>query len=82
MEIKLTRGCVCDFLGIDGIKEIDMTDEQRKQYLKEIIEKLPTIGIWFNHFLEFVAETFGHYECSEKSCECCGDFVETYNLKL
>lgn len=82
MDIRLTRGCVCDFLGIDGIKEIDMTDEQRLQYLKEIIEKLPTIGIWFNQFLEFVAETFGHYECSEESCECCGDFVETYKLNL
>lgn len=82
MEIKLTRGCVCDFLGIDGIKEIDMTDEQRKQYLNEIIEKLPTISIWFNHFLEFVAEEFGDYDCSEEACECCGDFVETYELNL
>ena len=32
MKIELVSGCICDYLGIDGISEVDMTDEQRKYY--------------------------------------------------
>lgn len=82
----MTRGCVCDWLGIDGIKEIDMTNEQRLQYFYKICDRIPYLkdgdSSWFNQFLQWVVEEFGDYEVSEHQCECCGDYVETYTLEV
>lgn len=81
MHIEMIRGCVCDYLGIDDIREIDMTDEQRKQYFKEICEKIVEIH-GFNFFLQVICEAYGDYSCSKKPCEQCGDYIETFVLDL
>lgn len=83
MKINLTRGCICDNLSIDGIKEVDMTDEQKTQYFNEIVSKLPKIEPgWFNYFLQWLCEEYGVYGCCDKRCECCGDLVEWYDLEI
>lgn len=85
MKIELTRGCTCDWLGIDGVSEVEMTDEQRQKYFKKILEMLPHLKPydetgWFNSFLQWVCNTYGEYSCTDKPCECCGDYVETLEV--
>lgn len=84
MDIEMTRGCVCDWLGIDQVREVDMTDEQKQQYFKQICDKLPELDQygWFNMFLQWVCEEYGDYDAADKPCECCGDIIETYSLKI
>lgn len=83
MEIQLIRGCINDYLGINGKKEVNMTYEERLKYYYEIVDKIPELdSYWFNRFLQWVCEEFGEYECSDKPCEQCGDYTETYTLNL
>lgn len=83
MEIKMMQGCICDYLGIDDIKEYDMTDEQRMEYFHKICDKIQELRPgWFNYFLQWVVEEFGDCEWDEHACECCGDHIVTYTLKL
>ena len=79
----MVSGCVNDWLGIDDISEIAMTDEQRKEYFKQICNKLPEIDIYyFNQFLQWVLETYGEFEMSEHPCPECGDYTVTYTLEI
>lgn len=79
----MIRGCINDWLGVDGIREVDMTDEQRMECFQNIIEKLPDLDDgWFNYFLQWICEEFGNYDSSDKPCECCGDITEQWNLEI
>lgn len=40
MEIKMVTGCTANYLGADGVNEVDMTDEQRISAWKYITHKL------------------------------------------
>jgi len=83
MKIELVTGCINDYLGVDNISEVNMTDEQRNVYFSKIIEVLPNLDeSWFNYFLKWVCETFGEFNCSEKPCEQCGDYTITYTLNI
>jgi hypothetical protein len=83
MKLNYTRGCINDWLGIDDIREVDMTDDQRKEYFKKISEKLPELDPgWFNYFLQWICEEFGEYNYDSKPCECCGDITEWYDLEI
>lgn len=83
MKIEMVRGCINNYLGIDDIREIDMTEEQKERYFDEIIKILPKLHCsWFNRFLQWVCEEYGYYECSEKPCEQCGDYTETFKLEI
>ena len=83
MQIEMISGCINDWLGIDNIREVDMTDEQRNDYFNKIIKELPKLdSSWFNQFLQWVCEQYGKYECSDKPCEICGDYTEIYKLNL
>ena len=83
MLIEYTTGCVCDYLGIDNIREVEMTDSQRKEYFNEIAKHLDKLdGMWFNSFLRWVAMEFGDYSCSEQPCTVCGDYIESYTLEI
>ena len=83
MEILMQRGCVNDWLGIDEIREVDMTDEQRKMYFDKIVQNLPKIDPgFFNYFLQWICEQYGSYDVSEEPCPVCGDYTETYKLEI
>ena len=84
MKIEKVEGCTCNYLGIDGVQEFNFTEEQRKQYFKEICDKIPTLDSgWFNRFLQWVAEEFGEFDyVTEKPCECCGDIVTKNTLEI
>lgn len=85
MKIELVRGCTCDFLGIDGKKECDLTDEEKKKFFSEITEKLPELDpMWFRWFLLWIVEEYGELSFPDggKPCECCGDIVEKCELTI
>lgn len=35
-----------------------------------------------NILREMVEVFYDTYECSDEPCECCGDYVETYTMKV
>ena len=80
MIIKVVRGCICNSLSVDGKEEIDMTDEERQVVLKTIFEHLKAKDL--NYVLQDLVEAFGDYECDDKPCETCGDYVETYTWEI
>ena len=45
MIIEMTTGCICDSLTVDGIEEINLTDDKRKEVLMNISNYIITIDI-------------------------------------
>ena len=80
MILKMVRGCVHDSLSVDGKEEINLTDEERQEVLKNIFEHLKPTDL--NFVLHDLVETFGEYECDDEPCETCGDYVETYTWEI
>lgn len=75
--IERVEGCTAGSLNIDGIEEIDMTDEQRQQYLLKIYQWFAKHPDQFNYLLQALTDHFGEYDSDDHVCECCGDTVST-----
>ena len=83
MHLEMIRGCIHDWLGVDNIRESEMTFEQKQNTFNKIIKILPQLDeTWFNYFLQWFLEQYGEYECDEKPCEQCGDVTEKYSLDI
>ena len=82
MKLEMRRGCIADWLGADGMLEIDMDDATREKVYDKLIEFLKSQNDGLNQLMQFTLETYGEYECDGKSCECCGDSVENWSLDL
>ena len=80
MTIRMVRGCIHNSLCVDGKQEINMTDEERQVVLKTIFEHLKAQD--FTQVLQDLVETFGEYECDDRPCKTCGDYVETYTWEI
>jgi hypothetical protein len=85
MILKEITGCVCDSLTVDGVEEIDLTEEQRKEVILKISEyianQMKTDKL--NYFLTYFLASFGEERCiSEEPCECCGDLVYETTLVI
>jgi len=80
MEIEMVRGCICDALTIDGTHEYDLTDEERKKVLHKLFSTLKPENL--NDFLQWYMDFFGEYDYTDKPCECCGDIIETWKIKI
>lgn len=81
MKIKLTCGCICDSLTVDGVEEINLSDKERKEVIKKVFEKMEPKDL--NELLQWYL--MGHcdeYEQSDRPCECCGDYTSIYTLNL
>lgn len=81
MKLKYTEGCVCDSLTIDGIETIDMNVDDFKSVLHKLLDRETDIGILQSVFMHLMSSQ-GNYECSDRPCESCGDYVTTYTLEL
>ena len=80
MELKKTIGCVAFSLSVDGVEEINLTDEERQEVLNKIFNKLKPDDL--NYVLQALIPIFGEYESDGIPCECCGDIVEEYTWKI
>lgn len=82
MKLEMSRGCIADWLGADGVLEIDMDDETRAKVYDKIIEFLKSQNDGLNRLMQFTLEMYGEYESDDKPCDCCGDTVDTWTLEL
>ena len=82
MEFLKVEGCVNYFLGVDGEREIDMTEEERQKSFEKAVEfmKKDEPDTWFNSFLQWFCETYGEFDKSDKPCEACGDYTYTWKV--
>lgn len=84
MKVNWTRGCVTTCLSVDGKNYDDYTEQEKAELRQNVItwlskneDKVPTEDL-----LELILEMAGEYECSDEPCECCGDFIDSYEMIL
>lgn len=82
MKLEMTRGCITDWLGVDGMLEVEMDSQTREIVYKRIFDFLKTQSNGLNQLLQFVLETYGDYDYDDEPCETCGDTVENWVLEL
>ena len=85
MEIKMITGCTANYLGADGVSEVDMTDEQRINTWRYITHKLALKepkGDDLNQLMQFCLSQWGYWEYGRRRCECCGDTIDTATWKI
>lgn len=78
MILKKISGCVADSLSANNIEEIDMTDEQRQNVIDHICKELKKHPEQLNYVLQELIPIFGDFTSTDKPCECCGDYIDTY----
>ena len=79
----MTRGCICNSLAVNGVEESDLSDESRSIVRRQLLESLKDKEklISTSDLLEFVVE-YGKYDPADKPCECCGDWIENYEIEV
>ena len=84
MKIDLVEGCVCDSLTIDGVEEINLTDEQRAKTIVELLDGLKKVikPSDLNCFLQHICMNYGDMKCSDEPCPQCGDYVYSYHVEI
>lgn len=85
MKIEMTIGCTANYLGIDGVSEVDMTDEQRIEawrYITKVLHERTPKSDDLNQLLQFLLSHFGEWHYGRKRCECCGDTIDNAKLIL
>lgn len=77
MKLEKVEGCIADSLNVDGVEEIDMTDEQRLNVIDHIYGWMKKNPNQLNYILQELIDCFGEYESDDHPCECCGDYAST-----
>ena len=80
MKLEMVRGCICDSLTVDGEEEYTLSDDKREEVLDCICSRLYPKDL--NRFLQWYIQEYGEYDCDDKPCECCGDYVQTWTVEL
>ena len=82
MKLIYSYGCLANSLSVNGIQEIDLTDQQRKEVINRIFQWYKKHPEALNNLLQYFIETHcDDYDCTEP-CECCGDMVTTYKMEI
>lgn len=63
MILEKVTGCICDSLTVDGVQEIDLTDEKRVEVLSAISYYVHTYP--FDKFGELIRDYFAMYTTEE-----------------
>lgn len=74
MKLELTFGCIANSLNVDGMEEINMTDDQRKEVITHIAEWYKAHPNRLNNLLQYFVETNSEDYDMTEPCECCGVF--------
>lgn len=82
MKLEMTTGCIADWLGADGILEVEMDDATRAKVYNKIFEFLKTQNDGLNQLMQFTLKLYGEYSCDSEPCECCGDTIDKWTLDL
>lgn len=82
MKLIYSYGCLANELSVNGISEIDLTHQQRKEVINRIFQWYDKHPEELNGLLQYFIETHcDDYDCTEP-CECCGDMVTTYEMEI
>lgn len=79
MKLEMITGCTADYLGADGVAEVDMTDEQRINTWRYIIFKLGLTdpkGDDLNKLMQFCLHQWGEWKYDKIVCAHCGDTAD------
>jgi hypothetical protein len=84
MDFEITLGCTCFSYTIDGTEIVDYeNDDKLKEAIHALVDRCKDSSVLQDIFSNLVmSDTSTKYECSEEPCECCGDYVENYKLKI
>lgn len=81
MELKYVEGCIADSVTVDNIESIDMDINDFKKVIHKLIDKEQDLAVLQSTFRDCLYSQGEHY-CTDKPCECCGDYIITYKLKI
>lgn len=80
MKLEMITGCTANYLGADGVSEVDMTDERRLAVWRYITLKLnerEPKSDDLNQLMQFCLHQWGEWDYGTKPCDCCGDTVDS-----
>ena len=81
MELKKVIGCICDSLTADNVEETSMSPEQKLEVLNKIKDYLTIDHL--NYLMQwFIGTYYTDYHCTDKPCETCGDYIETFIIDI
>ncbi len=70
-----------DMIGINkNIWDNIFTEEMYKD-MCDLIDKIDDIAVLQTIFC-FVLERCGKYDCSDRPCDCCGDYIQHYTMEI
>lgn len=75
MRIEKVTGCICDSLTVDGVQEIDLTDEKRVEVLGRIGDYIKTMDL--KKFAKAINNEIGIYRDEEDL-----EYASEFYLKL
>lgn len=81
MEFNYVIGCVCDSLTIDGDETRDMNIDDIKTAIHNLIEREQDKAV-LQDIISSLIQSQGTLETTDEPCDCCGDFIYTFNLEI
>lgn len=79
-KIKLTRGCIKDSLTVNGKEFVDMDLPEIKTIITDILNN-ESDDMLIREIIDMIV-TYKGIETDYYRCDCCGDYVETYELTI
>lgn len=80
MILNYTDGCTCTSLTVDGKETIDMEENELKEVICKMVDKVDDIAILQQVWCKIV-ESMGEYN-DLGHCECCGDWITEYTWEI
>lgn len=80
MKIEYVTGCTCDALNIDGKRTIDMSVEELRSNILNVVSKITDVAT-LQDVLISITESEGEFE-DLGHCEQCGDWITSYTLEI
>ena len=81
-KIVLSSGCTAFSFDVDDKSISDLEDVLQLRLLMDTIQSLIDDGNAPISILDHLVEAYGEYESDGIVCEQCGDYVESYTLKI
>lgn len=94
MKFELSEGCMAYGFYADNKRVDDLNSEELKEAIVKIANKINNTKLEneddiarfntkaYQVLYHMVYEFYDKYDSSDEPCECCGDWVETYELEV
>lgn len=87
MECNYTMGCICGAMNVDDERFIDLSTDKQKEIITKIINETPNSRFKdetciLENIFENLVKELGVYSSSDDACDCCGDTIDSWDLKI